>query len=111
MGTTSLDSLATDLKNLGADAVAGLRKRRDKFSKETETARRAANQVANERTLADERLRHSRQALDAATAERDRALAAFPKGLDEVLSAARSALMTANEEKRHIAVSLTSLES
>jgi chromosome segregation ATPase len=51
LGEIDLDSLATDLKNLGGDAVAGLRKRRDKFSKETETARGAANQVANERTL------------------------------------------------------------
>jgi hypothetical protein len=106
-----VDALATDLKSLGADVVVGLRKRRDKFSKETETARRAANQVANERMLADERVRHSRQALDAATAERDRALTAFPKGLDEILSAARSALMTANEEKGHVAASFASLES
>ena len=47
LGDTALDTLAADLKNLGADPVAGLRKRRDKFSKETETAR-AARQPGRE---------------------------------------------------------------
>ena len=39
LGEIGLDTLAADLKNLGADAVAGLRKRREQLSKETETAR------------------------------------------------------------------------
>jgi hypothetical protein len=111
LGEIDLDSLATDLKNLGDDAVAGLRKRRDKFSNETETVRSAANQAANERMLADVRVTQSRQALDVATAARDQAVTAFPKGLEEVLSAARSALIAANEAKRRVADSLASMQS
>jgi DNA repair exonuclease SbcCD ATPase subunit len=109
LGDIALDTLAADLKNLGADAVA-LRKRREKYSKETETARAAAYQAANDRTLADERVRHSRQALDAAVGARDRALANFPEGLDAALRAARSALAAANDEKQQVAAGFASLE-
>jgi hypothetical protein len=111
LGDTALDQLGADLKSLGVDALAGLRKRREKYSKETETRREAANQAANDRTLADERLRHSRQALDAAIAARDRALTLFPEGMDSALSAARSALAAANEEKQQVAIGFASLES
>jgi hypothetical protein len=111
LGEIDLDSLADGLKNLGIDAVAGLRRKRDKLSKETETARGAANQAANDRTLADERVRHSRQALEAAIGARDRALEAFPEGLSTALSAARSALAAANEEEQRVAARFASLES
>ena len=67
LGDVGLDTLAADIKALGADATAGLRKRRQQLSKEAEAARRIANQAANDRTLADERTRHSRLALDAAS--------------------------------------------
>lgn len=111
LGDTTLDQLAADLKSLGTDALAGLRKRREKYAKETETAREAANQAANDRTLADERVRHSREALDAAILARDRALADFPEGLAVALSTARSALAVANEEKQQVTVGFASLDS
>jgi len=111
LGDISLDTLAADIKSLGPDSVAGLRKWREKFSKEIETARAAANQSASDHTLADERVRHSRQALDASMGARDRALAAFPEGLYEALSAARSALAAANEEKQQVSAGFASLES
>ena len=110
LGDTSLGTLAADLANLGADAVAGLRKRREKFSRETETARAVANQAANNRTLADERVRNLRSALDAAIAERDNALASFPEGVDAALTAARCALAAAINEKEEVAARLASME-
>jgi hypothetical protein len=110
LGNTALDTLAADLKNLGADPVAGLRKRREKFSKETETARAAANRAANDRTLADERVRNSRSALDAAIATRDNALVSFPEGADAALTDARSALAASIKEKEKVAAGLDSMQ-
>jgi hypothetical protein len=88
-----------------------LRKRREKYSRECETAREAANQDTNNRTLADERVRHSREMCDAAIRARDRALGDFPEGLDAAFSAARCTLAAANEEKQQIAAGFASLES
>ena len=102
LGDTELDTLAADLKALGADATAGLRKRRQQLSKEAEAARTIANQAANARTLADERTRHSRLALDAAVAARDVALVAFPEGVDAALAAARAALAAGTAEKERL---------
>ena len=47
LGDVGLDTLAADLKALGADAIAGLRKRRQQLSKEAEAARAIASQAAN----------------------------------------------------------------
>src|SRR5260370_12717973 len=69
-------------KAFGADATAGLRKRRQQVSTELEAARAIANQAANERTLADERTRHSGLALDAALAARHAPLPSYPEGVD-----------------------------
>ena len=71
---------------------------------------RLANQAANDRTLADERVRNSRSALDAAIAARDNALASFPEGVDAALTAARSALAAAIKEKEEVAAGFASLE-
>src|SRR5262249_16270268 len=65
LGDIALDTLAGDLKKLGIDAVLGLRNKRQHLSKEVETARGIANQAANDCTLARERVRHSKLALDA----------------------------------------------
>ena len=105
-----LDTLAADLKALGADATAGLRKRRQQLSKEAEAARAVANQAANDRTLADERTRQSRLALDAAIAARDAALTAFPEGVDAALAAAKAALAASIAEKEKVAAEFASLE-
>src|ERR1019366_4757194 len=82
LGDVGLDTLAADLKGLGADATAGLRKRRQRLSKEAEEARRIAGQATNDLTLADERSRQSKVASDAATVAWDAALTTFPEGVD-----------------------------
>lgn len=110
LGDTALDTLAADLKNLGTDTVAELRKRRQQFSKEADAARSSSNQAANERTLADERARQSRLALDAAISALDEALGAFVGGVDAALTAARGAREAAFDEKAEVAQRLASLE-
>ena len=110
LGDVRLDTLAADLKALGADPIAGLRKRRQQLLKEAEGARAIANDAANARTLADERTRHSRSALDAAVASRDAALPAFPEGVDAALVAARAALAAGIAEKEKVAAEFASLE-
>jgi hypothetical protein len=97
-----LDTLLDDIRALGMDVTAGLRKRRQQLSKEAELARRIANQAANDHALADERTRHSRLALDAANAALDAALPAFPKGVDAALVAAQAALAAAVAEKASV---------
>jgi len=110
LGDTGLDTFAAELKALGADAIAGLRKRRQEASKKADEARAIANQAANDRTLADERTRHSSLALDAAVAVRDAALAAFPEGVDAALIAARAAVAAGTGEKEQVSAELASLE-
>jgi hypothetical protein len=110
LGDVSLDTLATDLKALGTDPIAGLRKRRQALSKEAEGAHALANDAANAQTLADERTRHSRIALDAAVASRDGAMAAFPEGVAAALVAAKAALAASIGEKDRVSAEFTSLE-
>ena len=110
LGDVGLDTLAGDLKTLGADAIAGLRKRRQDLSKQAEAARANASQAANARTLADERTRNFTLALDAAIAARDLALVAFPEGVDAALAADRAALAASSAEKETVAAEFASLE-
>jgi hypothetical protein len=110
LGDVRLDTLAADIKALGADAIAGLRKRRERYSKEAEEARKIASEAAGDKMLAEERARNSRSALDAAVGARDAALVAFPEGVDAALAAARSVLATAIREKEHVATEFASLE-
>jgi hypothetical protein len=110
LGDADLDALAGDLKTLGTNAVSELRNRRQQLSDEIEAARGIANQAANDRTLAEERARHSRLALDAAVVARDNALAAFPDGMDAALTSARSALAAAIKENEEVAAAFASLE-
>jgi hypothetical protein len=105
-----LDTLLDDIKALGVDVTAGLRKRRQQLSKEAESARRIANQAANDQTLADERIRHSRLALGAANVALDAALPAFPEGVDAALVAAHAALAAAVVEKANVAAEFALLE-
>jgi len=110
LGNVRLDTLAADITALGADSTAGLRKRRQQLSKEAEVARRIASQVANDRTLADERTRHSRLALDAARVARDAALTAFPEGVDAALVAAQAALAAGIATKESVTAEFESLQ-
>lgn len=110
LGGVGPETLAADLKALGADATAGLRKRRQQLSKDAEAARAIANQATNDRTLAEERTRQSRLAVDAAVAVRDAALTAFPKGVDAALAAAHAALAAGSTDKEKVAAEFASLE-
>lgn len=110
LGGVGLDTLAADLKALGADATAGLRKRRQQLSKEAEAARTVANQATTDRTLAEERTRHSKLALDGAVAARDAALTAFTEGVDAALTTAQAALAAGSAEKEKVATEVASLE-
>jgi hypothetical protein len=110
LGDTGLDTLAADLKALGADVTAGLRKRRQQLSNEAEAARAIANEAANARILADERTRHARLGLDAAIVARDAALVAFREGVDASLAAAQAALAAGAAEKEAVAAEFASLE-
>jgi hypothetical protein len=78
--------------------------------KEAEEARATASDAANAQTLADERTRHSRLALDAAVASRDAALPALSEGVDAALVAARAALAAGIAEKELVSAELASLE-
>ena len=110
LGDVRLETLAADIEALGADVTDGLRKRRQKLQKGAEAARRVANEAANYRTLADERTRHSKLALDAASTARDAALTDFPEGVDAALVAARAALAAGIAEKESVSSEFASLE-
>ena len=110
LGDIELGTLAADIKSLGADAIVELRKRRERNSREVDAARTSASQATNDRTLAEERVRNSKAAFDAAVAARDAALVAFPEGADSALMEARAALMASIREKEHVATDLAFLE-
>jgi DNA repair exonuclease SbcCD ATPase subunit len=110
LGEVELETLTADLEALGVDAIAGLRTGRQRWSKEADEARRIANKASNEQTLADERTRRARLALDEARAAHDAALTAFPEGVSAALVAAQAALTTANSEKVNVTAELASLE-
>ena len=110
LGDVGLDTLAADITILGADSTAELRKRRQQLLREAEAARGIANHAANDRTLADERTRHSRLALDAACVARDAALTAFSEGVDAALVAAQAALAAGCAEKESVIADFASME-
>jgi hypothetical protein len=110
LGNVGLDTLLDDIKTLGVDVTDGLRRRRSQLSKEAESARRIASQAANDQTLADERTRHSRLALDAANSALDGALPAFPEGVDAALVAPQTALAAAMVEKASVAAEFALLK-
>jgi hypothetical protein len=110
LGDVELDSLAKDIKTLGADLTAGLRKRRQQSLKEAEAAHRVASQATSDRTLAEERTRQSKLALDAARATRDEALRNFPGGVDTALVTAQADLAAGIAKKESITAEFASLE-
>ena len=110
LGGVGLDTLTAEIKALGADAIAGLRRRRERYSKEAEGARKIASEAAGDKMLAEERARNSRSALDTAAGARDAALVAFPEGVDAALTAARKALAVAICEKEQVVTEFASLD-
>jgi hypothetical protein len=111
LGDVSLDLLASDLAALGANPTDTLRKRRQQLSTDAEAARAVASQAGTNHTLADERGRSSKVALDAMVVARDAALAAFTGGVTVALSAAQASFAAASEEQKKIAAEVATLES
>jgi energy-coupling factor transporter ATP-binding protein EcfA2 len=111
LGDVPLSTLAADLKALGLDPIVGLRKRRQRLSKEVEAARANTNKAEKAHTLADERTRNAQLKLDAAVSSRDSALAAFPEGVETAVAAAQAALGAATAEKETVAAELTQLDN
>ncbi|MCU1382593.1 MAG: putative GTP-binding protein [Acidobacteria bacterium] len=111
LGDVSLDTLASDIATLGPTPTDKLRKRRKQLSTDVEGARAVASQSRTNQTLADERSRTSKGALDAAVVARDAALARFPGGVTVALSDARASLAAASDEQKKLATELAALES
>jgi DNA repair ATPase RecN len=111
LGDLPVDTLTADLKAIGPDPIAGLRRRRERLSQDAEAARANANQAANAYTLADERAKNAQSKLKEAVSARDRALTAFPQGVEAALAAAQAALGEATAEKKNVAAQFASLES
>ena len=111
LGDVSLDTLASDLATLGAHPTDTLRRQRQQLSTAVEAARALASQSRTNHTLADERGRTSKAALDAAVVARDAALAAFTGGVTAALSAARASLAAASEEQKKLTTETAELES
>jgi len=111
LGDVSLDTLASDLATLGANPTDALRRQRQQLATDVEAARAVASQSGTNHTLAEERGRSSKAALDAAVVARDAALAAFTGGVTVALSAARASLAAASEEQKKLAIEVAALES
>jgi energy-coupling factor transporter ATP-binding protein EcfA2 len=111
LGHVPLESFAKEIAKLGADAVAGLRKRRAQLAKELDGARAIANLASTELTLTAERARNAQSSFDAAIGARDTASKAFPEGVEAAMAAARKALAHAIAEKESIVDEISKLES
>jgi AAA domain len=110
LGDASVESLASDLRSLGADPSQELRKRRLQASENVDGERTRAAEATKLTTIAHERAAHLRVAFNAAVEKRDRALQTFPEGLDAALSKAQQSLASAAAEKENAAAELTALE-
>jgi energy-coupling factor transporter ATP-binding protein EcfA2 len=110
LGDLGLETLSADVDFLGADPIAGLRKRRVEFSKSVETARSRAAEAVKADTVAEERTVNFRSASDAAISKRDVALRSFPEGLHAALATAQAELAAGIVEKESVANEFASLE-
>jgi DNA repair exonuclease SbcCD ATPase subunit len=111
LGDVALGPLAADLGSLGADPSDVLRARREHASRALEETRAKTNAAGTAHTLALERARNAKSALDAAIVSRDAALAPFPQGIAAALSTAQDELEAALDEQQKVAVELASMES
>lgn len=110
LGDAAPDTLVDDLRRLGTDPTAVLRKHREQAAADLDAARRTVTREGTAHTLAEERSRNSRAALDAAIVACDAALQSFPQGLAGALSDARQALAAATEEQQTVSAELASLD-
>jgi hypothetical protein len=111
LGDVSFTAFSSELASLGMDPLGALRKRRQQISAEEEAARSKARQAETDHTLAEERTRSSKAALDAAAVARDTALMAFPAGIAPALSEANESFSGASKQQARIATELATLKS
>ena len=111
LGDVPLDSMAAEIAKLGADPVAGLRKRRDSCPRNSKPRAQPPNQASTDRRLpmnasgACSR-RSSRRSL------RETALKAFPRGVDAALvGGEEGACRRRRRREKTIAAEITKLES
>lgn len=110
LGDVTPEMLSADLDALGPDPGTALRARRQQASRETETARVAAQKAGTAQALAEERARSLEASLKGAVATRDAALAEFPSGAAAAAQDAEVALRVAQEDQEKITTELASLQ-
>jgi hypothetical protein len=110
LGDVAIEALTADLDALGADPLAGLRKRRLELSKSAETARTNTADAVKADTVAQERTVNLRSVLDIAVSQRDAALTSFSERLDVALATAKAELAAAKVENQSVAAEIASLE-
>jgi DNA repair exonuclease SbcCD ATPase subunit len=103
-GDAPAEAVLKEAAKLGADAAAGLRKRRAQLMKELDAARGMAGKASNDLTLAAERARNAQTLFDAAAK-------AFPEGPDAALASARKTLADAIQEKDSLTREISKLET
>jgi hypothetical protein len=103
------DTVMHDLRQLGADPIAALRQQQEQTRSYLEAAREAVSRESNAHTIAEERGRSSKAALDSAIVNLDAALQPFPQGLPTALVDAQKALAAAVEEQQKVSDDLVSL--
>ncbi|MEO7275230.1 MAG: AAA family ATPase [Vicinamibacterales bacterium] len=111
LGGMAVEALATEIAALGADAAGAVRQRRLQLSIELDAARSKTSHAGTELTLAEERGRASKAAVETAAAARDAALAAFPEGASTALTAASGALATASDAQQAVRDETAALEA
>ena len=110
LGAAPVKALSAEIKKLGADPAAGLRKARQRLSGDAEAARSIAAEAVKALTIADERARASKLAFEEAVRVRDAAIAGFTEGLTRALASAQAALKAAGLEKKSIEAEAATLE-
>jgi hypothetical protein len=105
------DTVMDDLRQLGADPIPALRQRQEQTKTYLEAAREVVSRENSAHTIAEERGRSSKAALDSAIVNLDAAAQAFPQGLPTALVDAQKALAAAVEEQHKVSDDLVSLNS
>jgi hypothetical protein len=110
LGDADFESLSAEVAALEPGAATKLARQAQHLSAALDEARRKANQFRKDRDVAEERTRHSEQALHGATASRDLALQSFPQGVETALTATNAERDTRLKEIRSFSATLQSLQ-
>jgi hypothetical protein len=111
LGNEPLEPLLNELSRLGQDAGAVLRRRKESAAKQIDGLQHQAGDCRMARSVAEERQRAARAAVQAASPLRDAAIRDFPTGPASTLKQAQLALAAATAEQRAVTVDLATLET